>query len=404
MMTKGVQPWRRFVEILQAVLLIGLPFLKIGGQSALRFDVPSLQLHFFGVNLWMEEFFIVLIGLLFLTFLIVLVTVLFGRVWCGWLCPQTVLVDFSRFIDRLDNKGTAYKAAAYAATFGISALIAADLIWYFVSPYEFIGRLFSGLLGGVLWGFWIVLTAILFLNFAFLRHRFCATVCPYSKVQSVLFDNKTLVIAFDGGRKEECMNCAACVKTCPVGIDIRNGLDAACINCAECIDACAGMMGRRQKKSLVNYSFGLPGETGKMLRQNVVLIGSIVLASLGFLMYLSLARVIVDFTVLPNSAFAPRVGSDGAVINSYILSLENRGKKDLDLSIGVTGENEMIRITPDHAALASGESRKVPVYVSIKGMAHDRKSHNISLMLESRGAANLKMNKKAYFNMPGAAE
>lgn len=212
------------------------------------------------------------------------------------------------------------------------------------------------------------------------------------------------MIAFDDGRKEECLNCAACVRTCPVGIDIRKGLDAACINCAECIDACSGMMERKQKKSLINYSFGLHGEAGKILRQNVILITSIVLASFAFLIYLSMSRVSFDFTVMPNSAFAPRTGADGTVINSYILSLENRGEKDLDFAISAGGQEGNIRITPDRVTLAKGENRKVPVYVSFKDSARKRKAHNIDLVLESRGTANLKMQKKAYFMIPGAAE
>ena len=403
-MTKGIQPWRRLAEVLQAVIIVGLPFLKISGQSALRFDVPSLQLHFFGVTLWMEEFFIVLAGLIFLTFLIVLVTTLFGRVWCGWLCPQTVIVDFSRFIDRLDNKGVAYKSAAYAAIFGISALVAANLIWYFVSPYEFFRRLFAGELGSILWGFWIVLTAILFLNFAFLRHKFCATVCPYSKVQSVLYDNRTMVIAFDDRRKEECMNCAACVKTCPVNIDIRQGLKAACINCAECIDKCAMMMRRKQKKSLIDYSFGMPGETGRLLRQNVLLIGSLVLASLIFLVYLSISRVVLDFTVLPNSAYMPRTAADGSVVNSYVLSVENRSDRDMNLTIEVRDKEGAVRITPDKASIEKGQNKKIPIYVSIKKTEGDAKSQQIDLLLESKEDRGLKAKKRAYFLMPWEAQ
>ncbi|MGO9611790.1 MAG: 4Fe-4S dicluster domain-containing protein [Dissulfurispiraceae bacterium] len=404
MTTEAVQPWRRIAEILQAVLILGLPFLKIGGESALRFDVPSLRLHFFGVTLWMEEFFVVLIGVIFLAFFIVLITILFGRVWCGWLCPQTVLVDFSRFIDRLDEKSVGYKVAAYSAIFAISALAAANLIWYFVSPYEFIGRLISGDLGSVLRGFWIAMTGIMFLNFAFLRHRFCVTVCPYAKVQSVMFDNKTLVIAFDDGRKEECMNCGACVKTCPVDIDIRKGLDSACINCAECIDACVKMMGRRQKKGLIGYSFGLPGEAGKLVRQNVILIGSIVLASLLFLIYLSLSRVSIDMTVLPNSAFSPRINADGTVLNAYVLSLENRGESELDLYMSVKDDEGTIKMTPDSVLLAKGENRKVPVYVSLRGNMQNGMTKSITFVLESRGPAKMHISKKANFVIPGVGK
>lgn len=89
--TKRIRPWRRFAESVQAVIIIGLPFLEIKGDSALRFDVPALQLHFFGLTLWMEEFFIVLVAVIFLSLLVIFLTLVLGRIWCGWVCPQTAL-------------------------------------------------------------------------------------------------------------------------------------------------------------------------------------------------------------------------------------------------------------------------------------------------------------------------
>src|SRR5512134_3439598 len=100
MTNNRIQTWRRLAEAAQAVLLLGIPFFRIGGESALRFDIPSLRLHFFGMTLWMDEFFIVLIALFFFTFLIIFITQVFGRIWCGWLCPQTVIIDMTRFLDR----------------------------------------------------------------------------------------------------------------------------------------------------------------------------------------------------------------------------------------------------------------------------------------------------------------
>ena len=91
-MSKGFQPWRRFAGLLHAVVALGLPFLRISGESALRFDVPTLTLRFFGAAIAMDEFFLVLVAVLFLTFLFVTLTIILGRIWCGWLCPQTVIV------------------------------------------------------------------------------------------------------------------------------------------------------------------------------------------------------------------------------------------------------------------------------------------------------------------------
>jgi polyferredoxin len=396
---KRVQPFRRIAAALQALILIGLPFVRISGDSALRFDIPSLRLFFFGTILSMDEFFIVLIALVFVIFLIVLVTLLFGRIWCGWVCPQTVLVDFTRFVDRAFMKGIPYKITSYGATFFLSVLVAATLIWYFVSPYEFFARLAAGGLGKVIGGFWIVLSAVVFLDLALLRQRFCATICPYAKLQSVLFDDRTLVIAFDPDRKEECMNCMACVKTCPVGIDIREGLNAACINCAECIDKCTDMMSGRKRSGLIGYFFGLPGSAGKILRQNVVLIVSIAALFFAFFVYLSFSRTPVGLTVLPNYDFAPRV-TGGEAVNAYILSVENRGRAALTLSVSAEVTGKQIRVVPDTIHVEPGELNKVRVFAVREGVGKGGLKIPFRIVLKQGHPGKTMAEENAYFIIP----
>jgi cytochrome c oxidase accessory protein FixG len=400
MKSKMIQPWRRFAGIIQAVIIVGLPFLKINGESALRFDIPTLRLHFFGTSIWMDEFFIVLIGIIFLTSLSVFVTFMFGRVWCGWLCPQTVIIDLTRFVDRMWSKGLLYRAGVFLLILLISALVAANLIWYFVSPYEFIPQVMKGALGNVSAWFWIVLTGIIFLNFLLLRHRFCATVCPYSNLQSVIFDDKTLVISFDPRRKEECMNCMACVRACPVGIDIRESLSPACINCAECVDTCARIMEQRQKKSLIGYFFGIPGGTGGLLRQNAVMLGSITMVCLVFFVYLLMTRIVVDMTVLPNYSFPPRMTADGNVINSYILSLKNRGRTDVELSIEAKPSNGSAEIVPEKVAVGPGEMKKTPVYVSVRNSGKSTMIKDIGISIHSGGPDRVSVTKRVHFMYP----
>jgi len=400
MKIKMIQPWRRFAGIVQAVIIIGLPFLKINGESALRFDIPTLRLHFFGSNIWMEEFFIVLIGIIFLTFLFIFITLMFGRIWCGWLCPQTVIIDLTRFRDKMRSKGLLYKSGAVILILLISALVAANLIWYFVSPYEFIPQVMDGTLGNVTVGFWIVLTAIMFLNFLLLRQNFCATVCPYAKLQSVIFDNKTLVISFDPRRKEECMNCMACVRACPVGIDIREGLSPACITCAECVDTCERMMQRREKKSLIGYFFGIPGGTGGLLRQNAVMLASITAVCLVFFVYLLITRIAVDMTVLPNYSFPPRVTADGNVVNSYILSLKNRGRSGVELSIEAKVSTGSAEIVPERVNVGPGEMKKTAVYVAVRNSGKSDMLKDIKISIASEGPDKVRVTKRVHFMYP----
>jgi len=402
MKIKKIQPWRRFAEAVQALIIIGLPFLKIKGESALRFDVPTLRLHFFGTSIWMEEFFIVLVAVMFLTLLIAFITLMFGRIWCGWVCPQTVIIDFTRFVDKMKSKGLLYKAGALSLTLLISIVVAANLVWYFVSPYEFIPQVMEGSLGTVTMGFWTALTGLIFLNFLLLRHKFCATVCPYAKLQGVMFDNKTLVISFDPRRKEECMKCMACVRTCPVGIDIREGLSSACINCAECVDVCTEMMENRQKKPLIGYFFGPPGGTGRLLRPNAVITGSAAGAFLVFLLFLSFSRVSIDMTILPNYASPPRITGEKTAVNSYILSVKNTGKSDAELSVKARGADEAVKVLPDKILLKAGEYKKVTVYVFVKNFRNKSMTKMIDISIASGETNKIMVTRKASFIIPEA--
>lgn len=400
MMIDRFQPLRRLAGIAQAVLIIGIPFLRIGGESAFRFDIPSLKLHFLGTSLWMNEFFIILIAIIFLTFLLLLLTLLFGRVWCGWACPQTVLADFTKFIERTSGKGFISKFASHLLVLAVSVLVAANLIWYFVSPYDFFSRLASGSLGNVIRGFWIVLSVVLFLNIVFLRRTFCAAVCPYARLQSVLYDKRTLVICFDSRREEECMNCTACVRACPVGIDIRDGLNAACISCALCIDRCRDMLAARRREGLIGYFWGAPGPTRMTLRPPVILIGSITAAFLGFLIYLSLTRVSLDMTVLPDFAYSPRRTGEDRVANAYILALENKEMSERDLKVAAAAGLDEVTITPERIALEPGEYKRVTVFVVLKQATVKANRIPLEITVED-SASRTTVTGKTNFMIPG---
>jgi len=402
MMSKKLHRLRRFSGSVLLLVLIGLPFLQIHGESAFRFDIPSLRLLFFGTEIWLADFFIILIAVIFLTFLTLFTTTVFGRLWCGWLCPQTVLVDATTFVETAWKRGFAARAIAASAGMVVSAVIAASLIGYFVSPYDLPSLLQTGgIPAKIIVGSWSVLTSIIFLDLIALRRRFCATVCPYAKLQNVLFDDRTLIVAFDSRRADECMQCSACVKACPVGIDIRQGSQMECIHCAECVDACTERMAKRNRKSLVRYTFGLAGGQGTGVRVSPLITGVITVISLVFLFYLSATRVPFDVNVRMNYTEAPEIRTDGGITNTYVLSLRNMGTSDLELNLSATASAGLAQISPDTVTLRKGtDITRLSFAVTVRNLSgREQRPVMVTLTVASK-KINRSISKTAYFMIP----
>jgi cytochrome c oxidase accessory protein FixG len=362
--------WRRVAGAAQAVVVLGLPFLSVGGESALRLDVPAGRLHAFGASFAIDEAFVVLAATLLVTFAFLLVTLLFGRVWCGWACPQTVLGDWT------SARRLPLRLALVAL---VSAVVAANLLWFFVSPWEFFRRLAAGTLGPVLSGAWAALFTILFLDLALLRARFCATVCPYAKLQGVLFDRSTLVVAYDARRGADCVDCGACVRVCPTGIDIRDGLQAECIACAACIDACAPVMAKlRRGPDLVGYFHGAPGGRPRPLRPGVLALGAGTAAAAALLVAVVAARSLLDLSAVPEGTFAPRRTSDGLTVNAYSVALENHARTPVTVGLALSAPGAEIRVRPERVALGPGERRQVRLVASARGLPPGRVQGELS--------------------------
>ncbi len=369
----GIGRWRRAAGAAQGLLFLALPFVRLGGESALRFDVPTLTLHAFGAALAMNEFFVLLPATILVTFVFLTVTVAFGRVWCGWSCPQTVLSDLTRLVVPWPGKKKrpGRRAAGFAVTALVSVVFGAATVWYFVPPAEFLGDLAAGRLGPVAAGAWAATAAVLFLDLAFLRGQFCATACPYAKLQGVLYDKGTLVVAYDERRDADCVDCGACVRCCPTGIDIRDGLQMQCIACAECIDACRPIMLKLKRPTdLVGYFYGEPGRPRRLARPAVLALSAGTLLALAATAAAagSAARNTLDLTAIASAAVAPSRSPDGSARNVFEVSLENRAHRavavrlSLALPPGVEGT-----LRPDAVELEAGEHKRVRLAVTARG-------------------------------------
>lgn len=317
--------------------MIGLPFLRAGGESALRFDIPSLRLLFFGRALFIEDFFIFLLAtLLFVTFFVFL-TVLLGRVWCGWFCPQSAIIElqtmFRGALRRLRLPDSVANIVFHVFAIAFSMLISATLIWYFLPPAEMLKMLLSG--SQLVRGFWIGQALLVYLMAAIWGRKFCRYACPYARMQGAMFDKSTLRIEFDENRRDECLNCGLCAKVCPTGIDIRDGLQTGCIACAECVDACRDMTGRRGIAPLVRYSFG----EKRLVRPQIVISGMAVAAFAALFSVLAFSGPDFDMTVsrMPGPLFAKT--ADGSIINHYRISVRNRTGVEREFRLSIANSN-----------------------------------------------------------------
>ncbi len=335
------KPYRRAIEILQAVTLTGLPFLVIKGQSALRFDIPTLKLYVFGSVIWIREFYLILGVVLFFLLFIAFVTVIFGRIWCGWFCPQTVLLDLSKSIAKLFGRKN-QKIIHSLLLILLSALVSITMIWYFVPPAETLKTLF---ISSTITSFFLVLWIAIYLELAFLGRKFCTSICPYAMLQNALFDKDTLVIESDVSRDDTCMKCDECVRVCPVGIDIKNGLSSACIACAECIGACRVLSEQRGMPPFPNYK-------GLIIRPKTFWVGGATAAAGVALFLLLWSRPPVDFLVTRDNAPLP------SGLNRYSYTIYNNGGNPLILKLS----------SPDNVALIGEHSLLLRPFSALHGL------------------------------------
>ncbi len=370
-MTDRFRKARSVVGLLLLALFLALPFVSIGGESALRFDVPTLRLHAFGAVVGMQDFFLLLIGLFAIVFAAIFLTILFGRLWCGWACPQTVLLDIASLGGRRRKQGRTAKILRPILIVALSAAVSGASVCYFVSPFDLPALLGGGSrTAGLVIGIWGILTLLIALELGFIGRKFCAKICPYAKLQGILFDDRTLVVAYDSTRAGECMKCAACATACPVDIDIRDGAQVECIHCAECVDACTERMARRGKASLVRYSRGFVQPAPKGPRVSLILTGLLSVAFLAFFLFLFLTKAPFDASFRPAEGARAALTGSGAVMLQCRLSARNLSTADLDLELEASSALGSVEASRTRFALPKGSTPlKMAVTLTIRGVS-----------------------------------
>lgn len=381
---KGVWKKRRTIVYWFLVLLfLGLPWIKVQGEQAVLINIAERKFAFFGKVFWGHDAPLLIFVLLGFIVLMGILTSLYGRVWCGWACPQTVFIDtiFRRIEEFVEGSARRREKLAKASMsiekltkktmkwilfFVASTILTHSFLAYFVGAYELHNIVTSSPTenGGKFLAMFILNMIILF-DFAWFREQFCIIMCPYGRIQSVMMDSSSLVVGYDYNRGEprknkdvskyeqgDCVNCYQCVKVCPTGIDIRRGIQLECIACTACIDACDNIMDRLKKPpGLIRYTTEdeLEKKPLKKLRIRTFVYVVIFLSIIGVGGYQfdRTNSVRVLFLKMGNTPFRMvKVSGEEKVLNHFKVEFFYEGKENVEVFFDHDAKVNLELVTP----------------------------------------------------------
>lgn len=390
-----------------------LPWITINGNHLFLLNFDQKKLHLGGIAFDMQELYLMPFVLMLLFLGIFAVTAIGGRAWCGWACPQTIFrVIYRDFIEtkllglrkRISNKqqkpdysipsNQVKRVVAILLWSLLSLVAAANFMWYFVPPEDFFRYLANPAEHTVLLGFTIGIALFLIVDVIFIKEDFCVYICPYSRVQSVLYDKDTVMAIYDphrGGeiyegtgpdrhklyakQKEllavepnaECTTCESCVTVCPTHIDIRKGLQLECINCLECVDACTKVMGALGKPSLVRWSseketIAQEGKT-KYLRTKTILYFVALTLVLTALFMVGSKKENMLLNVNKTTRLY-KINDNSVVENDYIFLFTNTDSKAHDYYFEIVGNKDLKIVRPTEPfKIGAGKKKKSVVVI-----------------------------------------
>jgi cytochrome c oxidase accessory protein FixG len=400
--------WRKRRAVAYSLMFVFfiIPYLRLNGKPLILLDLPRREFTIFGTTFLSTDTLLFMLLFLSVAIGIFLLTALFGRVWCGWGCPQTVYLEFlfrpiERWIEggrtgtlALDRKSgiKPRRLLKYAVFLVLALFLAHTFLAYFVgidtlvqwirlSPVEHPTAFF--IMAGT--------TAAIMFDFTNFREQTCLVACPYGRLQSVLLDRKSLIVGYETGRGEprgrgsartaesgDCIDCGACVRTCPTGIDIRDGLQMECIHCTQCADACDAIMDRIGKpRGLIQYTSRdqIEGKPTRFLRPRVVLYPAALAIVSSLLVFFLATQKDTDVVVLRGIGAPYSFEPDGRIVNQLRIRVTNRTRAPRRYAIELVGADGAQVIAPENPlAVAGGELKTTSVFVvGARSLFHDGK-------------------------------
>ncbi|GHF78362.1 cytochrome c oxidase accessory protein CcoG [Thalassotalea marina] len=414
------QRMRRNAGWFLMLLFVLIPWIPYHGRQAVLLDFGAQQFHIFSITFFPQD--LTALAALFMVgaFALFFITTWLGRIWCGFLCPQTVWMFMYIWVEekvegsrnqriKLDNSPMSWnkfkkKATKHSIWLFMSLLTSLTFMSYFIPAKSLYVDLFSLEWSSIV-TFWVALFAMCtYGNAGFLREKMCIYMCPYSRFQSAMFDKNTMLIAYDADRGEsrgrrkrnddpkalslgDCVDCNLCVEVCPAGIDIRNGLQYECISCAACVDACDQTMERfNYNKGLISFTSenALAGNKVSVFRPKILAYASITTVMVCLMAFFVATRVPIEANILRDRTVLYRTNFDGSVENSYQLKLTNKQQFADEYTIRVAGmENASLNLTKPIAAGAH-EMVVVPFTITVPEEAISKKISELELIIENK--------------------
>ncbi len=378
-----------------------LPWINIAGRQAIWFDLPARKFHILWITFWPQDFMLLAWALIISAFALFTATVLVGRVWCGFTCPQTVWTMLFMSIEdfcegdrnqriKLDkspwNLNKLKKRGAKLFLWGLLAFVTSlTFVGYYNPIRELVPEIFSFTANSAA-VFWTFFFAVLtYMNAGFLREQVCMYMCPYARFQSVMFDKDTLIVSYDvergeprGTRKKQtdyraegkgdCVDCSLCVQVCPTGIDIRGGLQYECIDCGLCIDACDAVMGKMgYDPGLIKFTTEHAMKHGRTHILRPRFIGYVVALTImvGAFGYNIINRMPLEVDIIRDRNVLFRETTMGLVENIYTLKINNMDTRDHNYSIRIEGEYEFRYNGVNEVVVVEGEVLTIPVSIAL---------------------------------------
>ena len=372
-MPKGMlSPKRRLLQAILFVLWMILPLASINGVPLARMDIPAHTLFFFGLSVRIEEFYLLLFLAITSLLGFLLVTVLLGRVWCGWLCPQTFLNDFVEYLPErfksLKNSNLPARLLRHIVPALISVFMTFAFFAYFMPYGELFRLLASPFESPVLFFSVSIMVIFIYLDAVLVGRGFCKSYCPYGRLQSAFMNQSTLNLAFCEEVRDKCIRCSSCVKACPMGVDIRLGFQIECINCGRCLDACRSVMQRKKDgDGLIAYRFGDKSGARPGLSGSLVLLLLLFSVFSVILVYSTISRKKVSLSVQRNPFAQVSRVVEANEIQAWWATIDNRSDAQVCLRLAIgEGSPQGVKLTgqTDRISISGNNNRQLMFFVT----------------------------------------